>query len=202
MLTTRPRCLLILGDSITSKWNQTLRWNPLGNWVILIFNGQKPSTRKNFTHIASFFTLYKGYSCNKLYEITLKKRFLWEPEKKNHFKSFKFHNMDFMHDDFTCIFSILWNLKFIFSGSHKKLLSLVLLQITNYTYSPGKVWKRIRYRLKYSGTRFLPTENKIILFLHCTRFPDGFLLNLLLLDQVMADYYFVTLMFKFVDEIM
>ena len=38
---------------------------------------------------------------------------------------------------------------FIFSGSHEK-FSLVLLQITNYIYSPC---------LNYSGTRFLSTEN-------------------------------------------
>ena len=50
------------------------------------------------------------------------------------------------------------NLKFIFSGSRKK-LSLVLLQITNYIYSSWKVYKKMRYGLKYSGRRFLSTEN-------------------------------------------
>ena len=39
-----------------------------------------------------FFTLFEGYKCNKLYEITQKQRVLWEPEKIN-FKSFKFHKM-------------------------------------------------------------------------------------------------------------
>ena len=52
----------------------------------------------------------------------------------------------------------LWNLKFIFSGFHEK-LPLVLLKITNYIYSPWKVWKRMRYCLKYFGTTFLSTEN-------------------------------------------
>ena len=33
----------------------------------------------------------------------------------------------------------LWNLKFIFSGSHKKLFFLALLQLTDYIYSPSKV---------------------------------------------------------------
>ena len=46
----------------------------------------------DFKHIAFFFTLFEGYKCNKLYEITPKKRFLLEPEKTN-FKSFKFHYM-------------------------------------------------------------------------------------------------------------
>ena len=32
--------------------------------------------------MAFFFTLFKGYKCNKLYEITLKKTFLLEPPKK------------------------------------------------------------------------------------------------------------------------
>ena len=111
-LTTRPSCLLILGDSITSKWNQALRWNPLGNWVILIFSGQKPCTQKNFKHIASFLTLFKGYSCNKF--------FSYGSLKQKTSKASNFTTWNFMHDDFTCAFSILWNLKFIFSGSHKK----------------------------------------------------------------------------------
>ena len=33
----------------------------------------------------------------------------------------------------------LWNLKFIFSGSPKKLFFLALLQLTDYIYSPSKV---------------------------------------------------------------
>ena len=31
--------------------------------------------------VAFFVTLFKGYKCNKLHEITPKKRLLWEPEK-------------------------------------------------------------------------------------------------------------------------
>ena len=56
---------------------------------------------------------------------------------------------------------------FIFSGSHQK-FSLVLLQITNYIYSPWKMLKRMRYYLNYSGTRFFPLKNEI------TQFSDGF----------------------------
>ena len=87
------------------------------------FNFQPTKTlhQKNFTHIASFITLFKGYSCNKLYEITLKKRFLWEPEKKETLKASNFTTWNLMHDDFTCVFSNPWNLKFIFLGSHKKI---------------------------------------------------------------------------------
>ena len=36
-----------------------------------------------------FLTFFEGYKCNKVYEITLKKRFLRKPEKTN-FKSLKF----------------------------------------------------------------------------------------------------------------
>ena len=50
-----------------------------------------------------------------------KEDFLWEPNKKN----FKFHKMDqneILRIKFLPAFSqFLWNLKFIFSGLHKKL---------------------------------------------------------------------------------
>ena len=58
-----------------------------------------------------------------------------------------------MHDEFTCVFSIPVKFEIYFLGS------LVLLQITNYIYSSWKVYKRMRYGLKYSGRRFLSTEN-------------------------------------------
>ena len=65
-------------------------------------------------------------------------------------KILKFHVQDI----------ILGNLTFIFSCSHKK-FSLVLLQMTNYIFSPWKILKRMKYALNiyYSGTRFLSTEN-------------------------------------------
>ena len=34
------------------------------------------------SHITFFYTLFKGYKCNKLYEITPKKRFLGSPRKQ------------------------------------------------------------------------------------------------------------------------
>ena len=51
----------------------------------------------------------------------------------------------------------LWNLKFIFSGSYKNRFFFELFRLTYYIYSRG--YKRMRYGLKYSGTRFLSTEN-------------------------------------------
>ena len=57
------------------------------------FNFQwiKPCTRI-ISITLYFLTLFEGYKCNKLYEITLKKKLSWKPEKTN-FKSFKFHKM-------------------------------------------------------------------------------------------------------------
>ena len=65
-----PRIYLWIFDkySSTSFWQRLftefLRWkvlrrNPSGNWVILIFSGQKPCTR-----IIFFFTFFKGYRYN------------------------------------------------------------------------------------------------------------------------------------------
>ena len=42
------------------------------------FQWMKTLYQNNFKHTGSFFTLFEGYKCNKLYEITPKKRFLWE----------------------------------------------------------------------------------------------------------------------------
>ena len=36
---------------------------------------------------------------------------------------------------------------------------VVLLQITNYIFSPLKMQKIMQYALNYSGTRFLSTDN-------------------------------------------
>ena len=49
-------------------------------------------SHNNFKHIASFFTLFEGYKCSKLFELIPKKRFLQEREKTN-FKSLIFHKM-------------------------------------------------------------------------------------------------------------
>ena len=39
-------------------------------------------SQNKLSHIAFFCTLFKGYKCNKLYEITPKKRFLGSPRKQ------------------------------------------------------------------------------------------------------------------------
>ena len=73
----------------------------------------------NFKHIAFFFTLFKGYKCNKLYEITPKKRFSLEPEKTN-FKTFKFSHNEILLmtilDHFTRVFSIPVKFEICFLG--------------------------------------------------------------------------------------
>ena len=59
----------------------------------------------------------------------------WE----NKLQKLQISQNEILHMTIFPVFSqILWKLKFIFLGSHKK-LSLVLLQITNYIYSPWKV---------------------------------------------------------------
>ena len=88
-----------------------------------------------------------------------KENLSWESEKIN----VKFHNNcekkagKFWKIDVREV--ILRNLTFIFSGSHMK-FSLVLLQITNYIFSPWKILNRMQYALNYSGTRFLSTESE------------------------------------------
>ena len=58
----------------------------------------------------------------------------------------------------------MWNLTFIFSGSHKK-FSLVLLQITNYIYSPWKMKKKNAILfLKFWYKVFVPWKMKLLNF--------------------------------------
>ena len=73
----------------------------------------------NFKHIAFFFALFKGFKCNKLYEITPKKRFILEPEKTN-VKNHKFSQNEILLmtilDHFTCVFSIPVKFEIYFLG--------------------------------------------------------------------------------------
>ena len=70
------------------------------------FSRQTPCTRIIISIILhSFLHLLRAIKCNKLDEITPKKRLLWDPEETN-FKNFKFHQMNLMYNDFTCVFSI------------------------------------------------------------------------------------------------
>ena len=56
------------------------------------FQWTKTLYQNKFKQIAFFFPVFEGYKCNKLYEITPKKKCLREPEKTK-FKSFKFHKI-------------------------------------------------------------------------------------------------------------
>ena len=94
------------------------------------FQWTKTLYQDNFKHIAFFFTLFKVYRCNKLSEITPKKRILLEPRKALNFKK-----NNFMHDNFTCVFSIPVKFEIYLLGLPKE-MSLVLFEITNYIYSP------------------------------------------------------------------
>ena len=100
--------LLQIPDVLSDLIHTRLKRNPLGNWAVLFFSGQKPCTRitSSISIIAPFFTLFEGYRSNKLYEITPTKRLLWELEKTN-FKSFKFHKMKSYAWRFTRVFSML-----------------------------------------------------------------------------------------------
>ena len=73
----------------------------------------------NFKHIAFFFALFKGFKCNKLYEITPKKRFILESEKTN-VKNLKFSQNEILlmtiFDHFTCVFSIPVKFEIYFLG--------------------------------------------------------------------------------------
>ena len=75
---------------------EVLKTKSIGKLSNFNFQGAKTLYQNIFKHIALFFRLFNGYRCNKLSEITPKKRFLLDPEKtveKANFKSLKFHKM-------------------------------------------------------------------------------------------------------------
>ena len=117
-------------------FRDTLRRNPPGNWVILIFSGQKPCIRIIQTILHSFLHFSRANGCNKSSVVTPKKISQGSPRKwMSNFtrivtqeKFWKFHVKDV----------ILWNLTFIFSGYHKT-FSLVLLQMIYDIFSPWKM---------------------------------------------------------------
>ena len=68
-----------------------------------------------------------GYKCNKLYEITFKKRFLWEPEKKKIQISQELRKHTQVKS--SCVrfyFVFLKLLKFDYSGSNKNIFFAVI----------------------------------------------------------------------------
>ena len=110
---------------------------------------------KNRVPVENHFDHIAFYKCNKLYEITPKKRKgSYGSSIKQSAKASNSSQNEMTISPLFCQF--LWNLKFIFPGSHKKLF-----------FALEKCKKRIRYNLKFSGTRFLPLKIKII------QFPDG-----------------------------
>ena len=145
-------------NSIFMAYQQNIKTESIRKLSNFNFQWTKPCTRIMTRNI---FHTFRGLW--NLYEITPKKRFLFEPDKTN---LTKLQKLQISQNEilcliiiFTCVFSIPAKFEFIFLGSHKK-FSLVLLQITNnYNYSPWKVQKRIQYGLKYSGTKFLSTGN-------------------------------------------
>ena len=54
---------------------QRFLWNNLGNWVILVFSGPKVCTRIISVTLHPFSHFLRAIKCNKLYEITSKKKF-------------------------------------------------------------------------------------------------------------------------------
>ena len=108
--------LLFLGMVMYANEFETKFIRKLSNFN---FQWTKTLYQNNFKHIAFFFTLFKGYKCNKLYEITPKKRFSLEPEKTN-FKTFKFSHNEILLmrilDHFTRVFSIPVKFEICFLG--------------------------------------------------------------------------------------
>ena len=114
----------------------------LWKWVLFAWEWKMVSISKA-EHLPSFWNRGPGELGNGLL-ITPKERSLWGPRKQTSKASnFTKWKNEILRMTILPVFSqFLWNLIYIFSGSHKK-LSLVLLQITNYMYSPWKVWKRM-----------------------------------------------------------
>ena len=70
------------------------------------FQWTKTLYQNKVKQIVFFLTLFEGYKCNKLYQITPKKRFLCEPKNTNFSKASNFTKWNLMDDHFTCVFSI------------------------------------------------------------------------------------------------
>ena len=93
--------------------------------------------------------------------------------RENKHQKLQISQNEILHMMILPVFSqFLWNLKFIFSGFHKE-LSLALLQMTNYVYSPWKVYKK-----SYMASNIL-VRGFYQLKIEITQFPGGFCLNYL-----------------------
>ena len=137
----------------------SLRRIPLGNWVILMFSGRKPFTRIISIILRSF--LHFSRAMNVITKV-----------KWNNSKSFKFHNESLRITTLPAFSQFLWNLKFIFSGSHKNLFSGVIPYNLLHWFIPLKKCKKERYMaLNILVQGFCPLKIKV------SQFPDGIRLN-------------------------
>ena len=76
-------------DPLSHDWpvaERKFKTKSITLWVISTFSELKPSI------LHSFLLFSRAIKCDKFYEITPKKRFLWEAKKTN-FKCFKFHKI-------------------------------------------------------------------------------------------------------------
>ena len=86
-------------------WNP-LRWNPLGNWVILIFSGQKPCTRITSSILHSFSHFSRAINFISCMKYLQRKSFYCSPRKQTS-KASKYTNWNLMRDDITfVVFSV------------------------------------------------------------------------------------------------
>ena len=84
---------LLVGDNWTSLY---LRWNPLGNWVVLIFSRQKPCTRiiSSILHFFSHFSRAINVIISCIIKLRRRGSLYWSPRKRNtNFKSLTFYKM-------------------------------------------------------------------------------------------------------------
>ena len=104
---------MLLGDDWTSLY---LKSNSLGNWVGLIFSGQKPCTRiiSSILHSFSHFSRAINVIASCIIKLRRKDSLYWSPRKrKTNYKTLTFTKWSVSNDEFTCtVFSqLVWNLK-------------------------------------------------------------------------------------------
>ena len=141
-----------------------LKWNPCGNWVILIFSGQKPRTRTILKHTSFLYTLF-----NQLFVITPKKICYGRLRNKSQISLNEMLRMKV----YLCFHKSceIWNL---FSGAVIRNCLLVLLQITNNFYCMSRA---LAENCKRECNMVLIILVQGFVFNNITQFPDGFCLN-------------------------
>ena len=104
---------MLLGDDWTSLY---LKWNSSGNWVVLIFSGQKPCTRIISSILHSFSHFSRAINVIVSCIIKLRRKILYIGARENVKQTTKashFTKWSVSNDEFTCtVFSqLVWNLK-------------------------------------------------------------------------------------------